>query len=87
MQPQYISDRNAAIDAVLVDFDTFENLAVENERLKEELLYERAALRLAQAEANPQQKPIPLEDVMTSEEYRSFLAMDTESIPDEELFE
>ncbi|MCI9260993.1 hypothetical protein [uncultured Adlercreutzia sp.] len=87
LQPQYISDRNAAIDAVLVNFDTFEELAVENERLKEELLYERAAHRISQADADPNHRSIPLEEVMSPEEYQGFLAIDTESVSDEELFE
>ena len=55
--------------------------------LSQESLYERAAYRISRDDADPRHSPIPLEEVMSSEEYQAFLAIDTESVSDVELFE
>lgn len=87
-EPQFVSDRNDGIDTVIVGFDEFEAMAVELEELREERLYALATARLAQCDADPNQKSVPVEDVMGRERYEALLAAEAaDPTPDSELFE
>ncbi|MDJ1651541.1 MULTISPECIES: hypothetical protein [Gordonibacter] len=85
--PLYVSDRNSGIDTVIVDYDTFESLAVELEELRQQRFYDAAATRLSQGEADPERRSIALEDVMGEARYAEWLASDPDAVSDEDLFE
>ncbi len=86
-KPLFVSDRNDGIDTVIIGYDEFEAMALELERLREASFYDVAASRVAAADADPGHKPIPLRDVVGQEEYEAIMGVDTETIPDSELFE
>lgn len=86
-EPLFVTDRNATIETVIIDYDAFEAMAVELEQLRLDKLYMTAAARLAEVDSNPEDSTVPLSDVMGEEGYRSFLEIDPDEIPDEELFE
>ncbi len=87
-EPQFVSDRNDGIDTVIVGYDEFEAMAVELEELREERLYAIAAARLAQCDADPDHKGIPVEDVLGSDYFEALVTAEAaDSTPDAELFE
>lgn len=86
-QPLFVSDRNDGIDTVIVGYEEFESMALELARLREELFYDIAGRRVAAADADPHHAPVALEDVVGEAGYRAIVSLDTESIPDEEMFE
>lgn len=87
-EPQFVSDRNNGIDTVIVGYDEFEAMALELQELREEHLYALAAARVAKADADPNHKMIPFEDVLGNERYETMLAAEAASTtPDSELFE
>lgn len=85
--PLFVSDRNDGIDTVIVSYDDFEGMARELERLREESLQSIAASRVIAASSDPEHAPIMLEDSLGADEAASIYALNTESIPDSELFE
>ena len=85
--PLYVSDRNDGIDTVIVDYNTFESLAVELEELRLQRFYDSAALRLAEGEADPKRCPVELADVMGKDRYVEWMAIDPDAVADEGLFE
>lgn len=85
-EPLFVTDRNASIETVIVDYDEFEAMAVELERLRLDRLYATAAMRLAEADADPEGALVPFEEMLGEEGYRSFLEIDPDEVPDEELF-
>jgi PHD/YefM family antitoxin component YafN of YafNO toxin-antitoxin module len=83
--PQFISENNK-VDTVILDYSEYEKMFLELNTLKE-LAWEYELLkRLEQADANPGQS-IKLKDAMTASEYKEYLSMNADDIPDEELFE
>ncbi|WP_165171045.1 type II toxin-antitoxin system Phd/YefM family antitoxin [Adlercreutzia sp. ZJ242] len=85
--PLFVSDRNDGIDTVIVGFDDFERMAVELERLREERLYAIAAMRLAEGDADPDHRGIPVEEVIGDDEFAKLVEDEvTDPIPDSELF-
>ena len=68
-EPLFVTDRNASIETVIVDYDEFE-----------------AAERLADADAHPRDALITFEEMLGEDGYRSFLEIDPDDMPDEELF-
>ncbi|MDO4290113.1 MAG: hypothetical protein Q4C41_02630 [Eggerthellaceae bacterium] len=85
--PLYVSDRNDGIDTVIVDFDEFESMALELDRLREELFYRVAAERVAAADSDSLHKPLSLEETLGEDAYRAFCEIEADDIPDAELFE
>ena len=85
-EPLFVTDHNASIETVIVDYDEFEAMAVELERLRHERLYATAAERLAEADAHPRDALITFEEMLGEDGYRSFLEIDPDDMPDEELF-
>lgn len=61
-------------------------MAVELERLRLDRLYATAEKRLAEADADPADAFVPFEEMPGEEGYRSFLEIDPDEVPDEELF-
>ena len=49
-------------------------------------LYATAAMRLTEADANPEGVLAPFEEMQGEEAYRAFLNIDTDDVPDGELF-
>lgn len=87
-EPQFVSDRNDGIDTVIVGFDEFEAMAVELQQLKEERLYATVAARLAEGDATPTRKGIPIEEVLGRERFESLVAAEAvDPVSDAELFE
>lgn len=87
-EPQFVSDRNAGIDTVIVGYEEFEAMAVELEQLREERLHAIAAARLAQGEADPSRKGIPFADVVGRDRFDAMVAAEaTDPVADAELFE
>ncbi len=87
-EPQFVSDRNDGIDTVIVGYDEFEAMAVELEELKKERLYATAAARLAQCDADPNHKGIPVEDVLGRDYFEALVAAEAvDPTPDSVLFE
>ncbi len=84
--PLFVSDRNARIDTVIVDFEEFESMAVELERLRSERFYAVAARRIADAEGCGPEGP-SLEETLGEEGYKRFLGIDPNTERDEDLFE
>ena len=70
-EPLFVTDRNASIETVIVDYDEFEAMAVELERLRD---------------AHPRDVLITFEEMLGEDGYRSFLEIDPDDMPDEELF-
>lgn len=85
--PLYVSDRNDGIDTVIVDFDEFESMALELDRLREELFYRVAAERVAAADSDSFHKLLSLEETLGESAYRAFCEIKADDIPDAELFE
>lgn len=86
--PLFVSDRNSGIDTVIMSFDEFEQMAVELEQLREQLLYAEAARRVQQADADPNHMGIPVEESMDAAELASFFdAVEDDDFDEGELFE
>lgn len=85
-EPLFVTDRNARVDTVIVDYDEFEAMALELERLRLERFYATAAERLAEVDENPHQATVPLSEVLGEEGYQDFLSLDADEISDEVLF-
>ena len=86
--PLFVSGRNTGIDTVIMSFDEFEAMAVELERLREQQLYEKAAQRVREADADPNHEGIPVEECMSTEELAAFLeAAKDDGFDESELFE
>lgn len=85
-EPLFVTDRNASIETVIVDYDEFEAMAVELERLRLDRLYATAAMRLAEADANPEDTLVSFEEMLGDESYQAFLEIDPDEMSDEELF-
>ena len=85
--PLFVSDRNDGIDTVIVSYDDFERMAREIDRLREANLHSLAASRIAAADADASHTPLTLDEVLGAEEAARIYSLDTESIPDSELFE
>lgn len=82
--PLFVSDRNAHIDTVIVDYEEFESMAVELEKLRSERIYAIAASRIADAS---REDAISLEETLGEEGYARFCEIDPNAEPDEDLFE
>lgn len=85
-EPLFVTDRNASIETVIVDYDEFEAMAVELERLRLDRLYATAAMRLAEADADPEEALVPFEKMQSKEAYQPFLDIDTDDVSDGDLF-
>ena len=86
-EPLFVTDRNAHVDTVIVDFDEFEAMSLELERLRLERFYATAADRLAEIDTDPEQATVSLSEALAEEELRDFLDLDIDETPDEMLFE
>ena len=75
-----------ALDFKVAFYDEFERMAVELDSLRAQALYARAADRVAAADANPHHHGIPAGEVMGDEAFARLVELDTETVPDEELF-
>lgn len=84
--PLFVSDRNAHIDTVIVDYEEFESMAVELERLRAERIYAVAASRIAGADPS-RKNAVSLEDTLGEGQYARFLEIDPDAEADEDLFE
>ena len=58
-EPLFVTDRNASIETVIVDYDEFEAMAVELEQLRLQRLYDVAAQRLAAIDRDPSGETVP----------------------------
>lgn len=85
-EPLYVSDRNT-IDTVIVDYETFESMAVELEELREQRFYANVAQRLRDGDADGGRESVSLEEAMGEEDYASWLQLDPEAVSDEGLFQ
>lgn len=85
--PLFVTDKNASIDTVIIGYDEFEEMAVELDRLRQQVVYAVVAERVAEADADPAHRPISFEDAIGAEQYQRFLAMDPGAESDEDLFE
>ena len=77
-EPLFVTDRNARVDTVIVDYDEFESMALELERLRLEGFYAAAAERLSKFDNGELGEAIPLSDVLDAKEYREFLSVDAD---------
>ena len=84
--PLYVSDRNN-IDTVIVDYETFEGMAVELEELREQKLYAVAAQRLREGDNDAARLDVSLEEAMGEKEYASWLQLDPDVVSDEDIFQ
>jgi PHD/YefM family antitoxin component YafN of YafNO toxin-antitoxin module len=82
--PLYVADRNN-IDTVIVDYETFEEMAVELERLREQQFYASLSQRLREGDADSARKSILLADAMGDAAYAECLRLDPEAVSDEDL--
>lgn len=85
-EPLFVTDRNASIETVIVDYDEFEAMAVELEQLRLQRLYDTAADRLAAIDRDPEGETVPFSEMLGPDDYEAFLALDPDEISDEELF-
>ena len=86
--PLFVSDRNDGIDTVIVGYDEFESMALEIERLRDELLRERAAARLAEAGAGRAGRPVPFDEAAGAGALQALVDVEAgDPVPDAELFE
>lgn len=85
--PLFVTDKNSSIDTVIIGYDEFEQMAVELDRFRQQVVYVVASDRIAEADADPAHRSIPLADVLAVEEYQRFLEMDLGDESDEDLFE
>lgn len=84
-EPLYVSDRNT-IDTVIVDYETFEDMAVELEELREQRFYAKVAQRLREGSIDDDRQSVGLEEAMGEDGYAAWLQLDPDAISDEELF-
>lgn len=84
--PQFISEHNE-IDSVVLDYQTYENMFVELEELREKQFYAIAGERVKASDAETSQKGRTLQEVMSEEEWINFDTIDPECIADEDLFQ
>lgn len=84
-EPLFVTDRNASVDTVILDYDEFEAMAVELEQLRLANFYANATSRLAELDADPS-TGIPFRSILGDEAYEEFLAIDPNDGADEELF-
>lgn len=85
--PLFVTDKNASIDTVIIGYDEFEEMAVELDHLRQQVVYAVVADRIAEADAEPDHQPLALEEVLGAEAYQRFLETDPGTESDEELFE
>lgn len=85
-EPVFVSDRNT-IDTVIVDYETFEGMAVELEELRERQFYAKVAQRLREGDADANRQSIGFEQAMGEEGYAAWLQLDPDAVSDEELFQ
>ena len=85
-EPLFVSDRNT-IDTVIVDYETFEGMAVELEELREQRFFAKVAQRLREGEADGSRQSVGLEEAMGKEGYAAWLQLDPDAVSDEELFQ
>ena len=85
-EPLFVTDRNASIETVIVDYDEFEAMAVELEQLRLQRLYDVAAQRLAAIDRDPSGETVPFSVILGDEGYDAFLALDPDDLPDGGLF-
>lgn len=85
-EPLFVSDRNT-IDTVIVDYETFESMAVELEELREQRFYAKVAQRLREGDADENRQSVSLEEAMGEHSYAAWLQLDPEAVSDEELFQ
>ena len=74
-EPLFVSDRNAGMDTVIISYDDFEYMVVELSKARDELLYAKAAERIAKADANPSHVGISLEEAIGKEAYEELIAL------------
>ena len=82
----FVTDRNASIETVIVDYDEFEAMAVELEQVRLQRLYDVAAQRLAAMDRDPSGETVPFGEILGDEGYDAFLALDPDDLPDGGLF-
>lgn len=75
-----------SLDTLVVDFETFEGMAVELEELQEQRFFAKVAQHLREGEAEGSRQSVGLEEAMGEEEYAAWLRLDPEAVSDEELF-
>lgn len=85
-EPLFVTDRNASIETVIVDYDEFEAMAVELEQLRLQRLYDVAAQRLTAIDRDPSGETVPFSEILGDEGYNAFLALDPDDLSDGELF-
>lgn len=86
--PLFVSDRNDGIDTVIIGYDEFESMALEIERLRDELLRARAAERLAEADAGRAGHPVPFDEAAGAGALQALVDAEAgDPVPDAELFE
>lgn len=85
-EPLFVSDRNT-IDTVIVDYETFESMAVELEELREQRFYANVAQRLLEGDADEGRQSLGIEEAMGEWEHAAWLKLDPDAVPDEELFQ
>jgi PHD/YefM family antitoxin component YafN of YafNO toxin-antitoxin module len=84
--PLYVTGRNS-IDTVIVDYEVFEDMAVELEHLREQQFYASLSQRLREGDADTARESVSLADAMGEAAYADFLGIDPDVVPDEDLFE
>lgn len=85
--PLFVTDKNASIDTVIIGYDEFEQMAVELDHLRQQVVYAVVSQRIAEADANPAHCSLALEDVLDTKAYQQFMELDPGAESDEELFE
>lgn len=85
-EPLFVTDRNAGIDTVIMDYDEYEAMALELERLRLERFYATAADRLREIDAHPEDV-VPLEEMLGEADYQAFLNQTADDLSDEDLFD
>lgn len=86
LQPQFISDHNT-IDAVILDYSTYENMYQELQQLRDVVFYQTVADRIKRGDTDPKRQSKTLRDVMGKDTYDELKRMDIDAIADEDLFE
>ena len=75
-----------SLDTLVVDFETFEGMAVELEELQEQRFFAKVAQRLREGEAEGSRQSVGLEEAMAEEDYAAWLRLDPDAVSDEEIF-
>ena len=85
-EPLFVTDRNASIETVIVDYDEFEAMAVELEQLHLAAPLRCRGAAVGRHRSRSLGETVPFSEILGDEGYDAFLALDPDDLPDGGLF-